>query len=77
MVIILLIGITNLHSLSGQSIPQGISYQAVAINTETKHVAGMNIENTYWSNKKIKVRFTLLDKYPGGIPQLEIGRAHV
>ena len=57
-------------NLFGQTVPKGISYQAVAINTEAQSVAGVNSENTYWSNKDIQVRFTIYDQYPGGSAQM-------
>jgi hypothetical protein len=57
-------------NLIGQTVPKGISYQAVAINTEAQSVAGINPENTYWSNKDIQVRFTIYDQYPGGTAQM-------
>lgn len=57
-------------NLLGQTVPKGISYQAVAINTEAQSVAGINPENTYWSNKDIQVRFTIYDQYPGGSAQM-------
>ncbi|MGC6415313.1 MAG: hypothetical protein ACON5K_11470 [Bacteroidia bacterium] len=57
-------------SLFGQTVPKGIAYQAVAINTEAQSVAGINPENTYWSNKDIQVRFTIYDQYPGGTAQM-------
>lgn len=55
---------------NGQTVPKGISYQAVAIDTEAKSVAGVNPENTYWANKDIQVRFTIYDLYPGGSAQM-------
>jgi len=57
-------------ALFSQTVPKGISYQAVAINTEAQSVAGINPENTYWSNKDIQVRFTIYDQYPGGSAQM-------
>ena len=57
-------------NLFGQTVPKGISYQAVAINTESQSVAGVNPENAYWSNKDIQVRFTIYDQYPGGTAQM-------
>lgn len=57
-------------NLLGQTVPKGISYQAVAINTEAQSIAGINPENTYWSNKDIQVRFTIYDQYPGGSAQM-------
>ena len=53
----------------GQNVPQGIAYQAVAVKDGAYSVAGQNPQAIYWSNKEIKVRFTLFDKYPNGSSQ--------
>ncbi len=47
-----------------QNLPQGIAYQAVAVKEGPYSVAGENPQAIYWSNKDIKVRFTILDQYP-------------
>jgi hypothetical protein len=47
-----------------QNLPQGIAYQAVAVKEGPYSVAGENPQAIYWSNKEIKVRFTILDQYP-------------
>ncbi|MDC3406577.1 hypothetical protein OAZ27_02650 [Bacteroidia bacterium] len=47
-----------------QDLPQGIAYQAVAVKEGPYSVAGENPQAIYWSNKDIKVRFTILDQYP-------------
>ena len=52
-----------------QSTPQGIAYQAVAVKDGSYAVAGPNREAIYWSNKDIKVRFTILEQYPNGTSQ--------
>ena len=51
-------------SLFAQNLPQGIAYQAVAVKESPYSVAGENPSAIYWSNKDIKVRFTILDQYP-------------
>mgnify|MGYP001342293719 CR=1 FL=1 len=51
-------------SLLAQNLPQGIAYQAVAVKEGPYSVAGENPQAIYWSNKDIKVRFTILDQYP-------------
>ena len=51
-------------SLFAQNLPQGIAYQAVAVKEGPYSVAGENPQAIYWSNKDIKVRFTILDQYP-------------
>ncbi|MDB9883434.1 hypothetical protein OAD66_09910 [Bacteroidia bacterium] len=53
----------------GQNVPQGIAYQAVAVKDGAYSVAGQNPQAIYWSNKEIKVRFTIFDKYPNGSSQ--------
>ena len=53
----------------GQNVPQGIAYQAVAVKDGAYSVAGQNPQAIYWSNKDIKVRFTIFDKYPNGSSQ--------
>ncbi|MDB4162129.1 hypothetical protein N9772_07165, partial [Bacteroidia bacterium] len=53
----------------GQNVPQGIAYQAVAVKDGAYSVAGQNPQAIYWSNKYIKVRFTILDTYPNGSSQ--------
>jgi hypothetical protein len=50
--------------LFAQNLPQGIAYQAVAVKEGPYSVAGENPQAIYWSNKEIKVRFTILDQYP-------------
>jgi len=52
-----------------QNVPQGIAYQAVAIKDGAYSVAGQNPQAIYWSNKDIKVRFTIFEKYPNGSAQ--------
>ncbi len=47
-----------------KNLPQGIAYQAVAVKEGPYSVAGENPQAIYWSNKDIKVRFTILDQYP-------------
>jgi|GEM_PF-304415 len=56
-------------SVLAQNVPQGIAYQAVAVKDGAYSVAGQNPQAIYWSNKEIKVRFTILDKYPNGSAQ--------
>jgi len=58
--------LTSLISVSSfaQNLPQGIAYQAVAVKESPYSVAGENPQAIYWSNKDIKVRFTILDQYP-------------
>ena len=51
-------------SVFAQNLPQGIAYQAVAMKEGPYSVAGENPQAIYWSNKDIKVRFTILDQYP-------------
>ena len=53
----------------GQNVPQGIAYQAVAVKDGAYSVAGQNPQAIYWSNKEIKVRFTIFDTYPNGSSQ--------
>ena len=53
----------------GQNVPQGIAYQAVAVKDGAYSVAGQNPQAIYWSNKDIKVRFTIFDTYPNGSSQ--------
>jgi hypothetical protein len=53
----------------GQNVPQGIAYQAVAVKDGAYSVAGQNPQAIYWSNKEIKVRFTIFEKYPNGSSQ--------
>lgn len=52
-----------------QNLPQGISYQAVAIKEGERAIAGQNPTQLYWANKDIQVRFTVFEKYPGGMTQ--------
>ena len=63
---IILFFLTSLITFStfAQNLPQGIAYQAVAIKEGPYSVAGENPQAIYWSNKDIKVRFTILDQYP-------------
>mgnify|MGYP001166224462 CR=1 FL=1 len=58
--------LTTIISFSSfaQNLPQGIAYQAVAVKEGPYSVAGENPQAIYWSNKDIKVRFTILDQYP-------------
>ena len=58
--------LTTIISFSSfaQTLPQGIAYQAVAVKEGPYSVAGENPQAIYWSNKDIKVRFTILDQYP-------------
>ena len=58
--------LTSLISVSSfaQNLPQGIAYQAVAVKESPYSVAGENPQAIYWSNKDIKVQFTILDQYP-------------
>ena len=58
--------LTSLISVSSfaQNLPQGIAYQAVAVKEGSYSVAGENPQAIYWSNKDIKVQFTILDQYP-------------
>ena len=58
--------LTSVISFSSfaQNLPQGIAYQAVAVKEGPYSVAGENPQAIYWSNKDIKVRFTILDQYP-------------
>lgn len=55
--------------LIAQNLPQGIAYQAVAVKDGPYSIAGQNPQAIYWSNKDINVRFTIFEKYPGGITQ--------
>jgi hypothetical protein len=59
----------SLVQLIAQSLPQGIAYQAVAVKDGPYSLAGQNPQAIYWSNKDIKVRFTIYEKYPGGSMQ--------
>jgi hypothetical protein len=63
---IFLFFLTTIISFSSfaQNLPQGIAYQAVAVKEGPYSVAGENPQAIYWSNKEIKVRFTILDQYP-------------
>ncbi len=54
------------YSLQAQNLPQGISYQAVAIKKEKVNLGGENLAYIYWSKKDIVVRFSIYDAYPGG-----------
>ena len=54
------------YSLKAQNLPQGISYQAVAIKKEKVNLGGENLSYIYWSKKDIVVRFSIYDTYPGG-----------
>ena len=56
-------------SALAQNVPQGIAYQAVAVKDGAYSVAGQNPQAIYWSNKDIKVRFTIFEKYPNGSSQ--------
>ena len=58
--------LTSVISFSSfaQNLPQGIAYQAVAVKEGPYSVAGENPQAIYWSNKDIKVLFTILDQYP-------------
>lgn len=57
---------TNKIELFSQNLPQGIAYQAVAIKDAPLSLGGQNATSFNWSNKEIQVRFSILDKYPGG-----------
>ena len=57
-------------SLYSQGVPKGISYQAVAINNQMQSVAGKNPSDVYWSERNIKVRFTIYNQFPGGDAQM-------
>jgi hypothetical protein len=59
----------SLVQLIAQNLPQGIAYQAVAVKDGPYSLAGQNPQAIYWSNKDIKVRFTIYEKYPGGSTQ--------
>ena len=59
----------SLVQLIAQNLPQGIAYQAVAVKDGPYSLAGQNPQAIYWSNKDIKVRFTIFEKYPGGSTQ--------
>jgi hypothetical protein len=59
----------SLVQLIAQNLPQGIAYQAVAVKDGPYSLAGQNPQVIYWSNKDIKVRFTIFEKYPGGSTQ--------
>ena len=59
----------SLVQLFAQNLPQGIAYQAVAVKDGPYSLAGQNPQAIYWSNKDIKVRFTIYEKYPGGSTQ--------
>ncbi len=63
---LLLIGFALAFSVQAQNTPQGIAYQAVAVKDGSYSVAGENPQSVYWSNKAIKVRFTIFDQYPNG-----------
>ena len=52
--------------LQAQNLPQGISYQAVAIKKEKVNLGGENLAYIYWSKKDIAVRFSIYDTYPNG-----------
>jgi hypothetical protein len=56
-------------TLQSQNLPQGIAYQAVAIKEGERAIAGQNPSQLYWANKDIQVRFTVFEKYPGGMTQ--------
>lgn len=57
--------------INAQNVPQGISYQGVAIKQGEYNIAGDNPMSVYWSNQNIKVRFTIYDEYPGGVNAYE------
>jgi len=59
----------SLVQLIAQNLPQGIAYQAVAVKDGPYSLAGQNPQAIYWSNKDIKVRFTIYEKYPAGSTQ--------
>ena len=59
----------SLVQLFAQNLPQGIAYQAVAVKDGPYSLAGQNPQAIYWSNKDIKVRFAIYEKYPGGSTQ--------
>jgi len=61
-----ILGLLLIFSINifAQNLPQGIAYQAVAVKEGPYSVAGENPQAIYWSNKDIKVRFTILDQYP-------------
>lgn len=67
----LILTILLLDQAVGQNVPQGISYQAVAIKKQSVKLAGENINHIYWSNKKINVKFSIYENYPGVIKYSE------
>lgn len=66
---ILFVWICIAITLQSQNLPQGIAYQAVAIKEGERAIAGQNPTQLYWANKDIQVRFTVFEKYPGGVTQ--------
>ncbi len=52
--------------ITAQNLPQGISYQAVAIKKEAVKLAGENLSYVYWANQEINVRFSIYATYPNG-----------
>ncbi len=63
----LLFVLSTINIAFGQSVPQGISYQAVAIKKQNIKLAGENLNQIYWANKNIQVRFSIFETYPGSI----------
>ena len=63
--IVILLGLVFI-SLQAQNLPQGISYQAVAIKKEKVNLGGENLAYIYWTKKDIVVRFSIYDTYPNG-----------
>ena len=47
-------------SLSQTAPPEGINYQAVAIDTEGDETPGVDVSNQPISNKEIDVRFSII-----------------
>ena len=48
-------------SLSGFAQSQGISYQAIIINSQVKELPGVDIEGSYLPSTPLTVRFSILN----------------
>lgn len=58
--------LVSIFALYAQAPPQGINYQAVAIDDEGIELAGVDIEGTPLKNRLISVRFTIIKNTPSG-----------
>ena len=46
--------------------PEGINYQAIAIDTEGEQTPGLDVSNQPISNSEIEVRFSIIETSPSG-----------